>query len=695
MNKEIIKDYRKGLISSVINRKEVVSNRGNLIQAPPYAQGTFDARGVPSQAKVKYMYQKVFSNSATYLIIEGGTRGGKDVFGLNLWVKKLMTSKERMHLALGVSLEHVIKTVYDSSGFGLKSLIPHGEFVRDSEAGAGNRGVFKFLNAYGEEREVHFYGNFKKDDHSKFQGYTFGSVYINEGILQHINGINEARQRIATSKDSLIIITQNPVGTSHKLYSEFEKGFLMKEEEIKFIDSIQKDASVKRAWKLYQLEQQKEIKETLMIYEKERLRNLNKSTLEELSSMELQKVERDKFHIEVDLKYGSEVVDDDGNWTTIHGLYSKPIEDFVEIPEELKFNGNKLQNASMHKIMNYDRGYKNPNGVVNGYDYVYMHFTMWDNIGMTRMQINDAIKSYDKTSSVYKQRILGERISSDGVLFPEFSDDNILTNEIEFYEQNPNSLRVIAIDPGAAHATAIVDAEVDLVNGTVYVLGEAKVDLSELDFKNRNFLKVEEELIKVIRKRKKRKMPDMLIIDPSNPFLISHFMNRGFNVVRANNKTQSAKSKDLTLGDKTVKRGTKGVDLIKAGLMRLKFMFHYSCIETINEMRSVSVKYNETTGEDDIIKINDDMFDAVKYIVNTSGINPESWNNEEVLEEYEKQLLQDEEGQGKKRNVDRRQHIQERLQKLREERGKRDNTIGEENSRTIRNLKKTQDEWWK
>ena len=73
------------------------------------------------------------------------------------------------------------------------------------------------------KKEVHFYGNTKKDDHAKFQGFTFGTVYINEGILQHMNGINEARQRIATSKDSLIIITQNPVGTSHKLYSEFEK----------------------------------------------------------------------------------------------------------------------------------------------------------------------------------------------------------------------------------------------------------------------------------------------------------------------------------------------------------------------------------------------------------------------------------------------------------------------------------------
>lgn len=701
-NLDIISDYQLDLVSTILSRKEVISSKGTILKAPPYAPGTFDHLGKPQQEKALYMYQKVFSGSATYLVIEGGTRGGKDVFGINLWAKKLMVSRERMHLALGTSLEHVLNTVYDSNGFGLKYLIPHGEFVRDSEAGAGNRGVFKFLNVYGEEREVHFYGNTKKDDHAKFQGFTFGTVYINEGILQHMNGINEARQRIATSKDSLIIITQNPVGTSHKLYSEFEKGYMMTEEEIRFIEKIQKDKEIRFKWRKYQLEQEKLIKETLIIYKQELLKKLKKTQLKELSEMELQKYERDLYEIQEEMKHGSETIDSNGVKTTVNGIYSKPIEDFIDLPDELNDENSKLKRASMYKIMQYDRGYvekdkdgniiKNPNNVVNGFNYIYMHFTMWDNIGMTKARINEETKGYDSNSAVYKQRILGERVSSDGLLLPEFSDDNILTEEIDFYEQNPNSLRMIAIDPGAAHATAIVDAEVDLVSGTVYVLGEAKVDLSEIDFKNRSFLKIEEELIKVIRGRKKRKMPDLLIIDPSNPFLISHFANRGFNVVAADNSTQSAKTKELKFGDKTVKKGTKGIDLIKAGLMRLKFMFHYSCIETITEVRGMSVKYNETTGADDIIKINDDMFDAFKYIANTSGVDPVSWDDEEVLLNYEEeqQFLQDEERQDEKGNLGRRQLIQERIKQRRREkdgqRQRRDETIREFSNRSSR--------WW-
>ena len=83
----------------------------------------------------------------------------------------------------------------------------------------------------------------------------------------------------------------------------------------------------------------------------------------------------------------------------------------------------------------------------------------------------------------------------------------------------------------------------------------------------------------------------------------------------------------------------------------------------------MSVKYNETTGADDIIKINDDMFDAFKYIANTSGVDPVSWDDEEVLLNYEteQQFLQDEEREDEKGNLGRRQLIQERIKERRRE----------------------------
>ena len=73
--------------------------------------------------------------------------------------------------------------------------------------------------------------------------------------------------------------------------------------------------------------------------------------------MELQKYERDLYEIQEEMKNGSETIDSKGVKTTVNGLYSKPIEDFVDLPDELNDENSKLKRASMYKIMQYDRGY--------------------------------------------------------------------------------------------------------------------------------------------------------------------------------------------------------------------------------------------------------------------------------------------------------------------------------------------------
>lgn len=658
-SKRDILEYIDEITTKQLTREGIIDSKGNQIMPPPYAVGTFDKRGIPLQNKVKYMYRKILSGHSTVNVLEGGVRGGKDVFGLNVWAKVLMVSSDTLHLALGVSYEHAVKTIFDSNGFGLKYLIPHGEFLRTGEGG-GIRGEFRFRNIYGKERIVMFYGNKKKDDHTKYQGFTIGTGYVNEGINQHLNGIKELQQRTATSKDRIIIISQNPVGTSHDFYTDFEKGHMLEKQEINFIKEIQQDKLVIAKWNLYLKEEDRNARKMARTYTYKYLDKLHKGKPNSLKHDELSKVlnpsELEKLYNDISEMTTEiekrEIKDEDGK-VIDYGFRNAPIERFVEIPKYiLDDESNKIENSSMYKIMNYDEGLENPNNVINGYDYSYFHFTMYDNIGMNEMMINDFMKGYDRKSASFKQRFLGERVSSDGILFPEFSEDNILTNPIDFYEQNPNALRFISIDPAANHPAAIVDAEVDLNEGMIYVLGESKVEMKDMDYKNRNFLKIEEELWKVIRSRKKRKMPDVLIIDPSNPFLISHFQLRGFNVVPANNKTQSANTKDSAYGDKPLHKGLKGVDLIKAGLMRLKFLFHESCVETIKEMQNVAVVFNTRTGLDDIVKINDDMFDAFKYIANTSGINPEVWLQSEVLNEYEQELLYDEEKENEKRRME-------------------------------------------
>ena len=72
-----------------------------------------------------------------------------------------MVCPDKTHMAMGSSLEHVLKTVLMSNGFGIYFLIPHGKFVRESSAG-GIRGVFKFQDSYGLPKEVLFMVTIKK-----------------------------------------------------------------------------------------------------------------------------------------------------------------------------------------------------------------------------------------------------------------------------------------------------------------------------------------------------------------------------------------------------------------------------------------------------------------------------------------------------------------------------------------------------
>lgn len=659
-------DLLQKLIEDKLNKDYEKESITDFVEPSPYAIGTLDKYGMPLQPKMREMYNRVLSKSVSVVVLEGGTRGGKDVFGLHLWGKVLIYSVNEEHLALGVSLEHAINTIMNSNKFGLKHQIPNGRFERLSAEGAGNRGLFTFFNVFGQKRKVHFYGNSKHNDHVKFQGFTIGTTYVNEGINQHINGINEARQRMATSKDGgLMIITQNPVGTTHKLYTEFEAGYMLTNEEIDFIGEIRRNEEIKNAWILFDKKEKLKRKQTLKQFEDAKLKQMNKVKYDDLVDIEKQYIERDKYMLNVDLLYGLEEKQEDGSVVEEIGLYNKPLKDFVEFPQSLIDSKSKLLEASMYKVMTWKRAWKNPNGVENGYNYAYYHLTMKDNLGMNRMSINEEAAKYHKESALYKQRILGERVSSDGIAFPEFSDeDNVLNLPIEMYENNPNTLRVIAIDPGSNHPTGIVDAEVNLDTGEIYVLQSKKVELKDVDLKSRTFSSLDVALFEVIRARKKRKAPDLLIIDPSNPFLIGHYANMGFNTIPADNSRQTADVGDMKYGDKVERKSLKGYHLIKAGFVRKKFWIHEDATDLINEIKGLSIIFNEKTGIEDTVKVGDDVYDAFRYICNTSGIDSFTWERLEVIENYEgEQFLANEEKKNERRNLG-RQTPQERANEL-------------------------------
>jgi len=115
---------------------------------PPYHPDSFN------QEKVKQLIKYILSREGWVIEIEGGKRGGKDVFGIYAWAQYLMVTPDKEHLVLGRTLEHAIVTVLKSQGFGLYYCIPSGEFTRESISGGATRGVFKFKDAYDVEKIV-------------------------------------------------------------------------------------------------------------------------------------------------------------------------------------------------------------------------------------------------------------------------------------------------------------------------------------------------------------------------------------------------------------------------------------------------------------------------------------------------------------------------------------------------------------
>ena len=86
------------------------------------------------------------------------------------------------------------------------------------------------------------------------------------------------------------------------------------------------------------------------------------------------------------------------------------------------------------------------------YGYNYEHFSIFDNLSVTDAQLKKRLNTYDKKSIWYLRDIEGQRIASEGILFPDIANDNerYYTNEIP-----ANGIITVGVDfggNGSAHA---------------------------------------------------------------------------------------------------------------------------------------------------------------------------------------------------------------------------------------------------
>lgn len=638
LDKELQKIYKdtvdkdhQSIVDRLLSLKEGEELNETVRPRPPYSDGSVDEMMFPLQPKAKELLERMIKGHGYIYFLEGGARGGKDVFAILAWTIYLMTTPHKTHLALGKSLEHALLTILHSGGFGLYYTIPNGVFVRNSDSGA-QRGIYKFKDMYGVEKEILFYGNDKKNDGEKYQGFTIGSTYVNEALTQHIDGINQARQRMVSSHNHVLIMTANPKGQAHPFYTEFEKDKLMSEEDLQLMEYIRDR---------YKYDFEKVEKEILVEADRD-MKDFTKRFCEMKSVPSpkyLKQEDSQSLYLglrDISFHYDKKIAD-----IPIQDFYPKLNKDHV------------LHGRSMRKVVHFDRGGKNPNNVLNAYDYNYYHFTVDDNLGLTEMQRNEYKKEFKKGSALYLQKTLGIRKTAEKAVYKEFSYKNVMEDvDISAFDK-AETMRVLGIDVGFNHETGLLDCEVDFRTGTVFVLQERLIDYKNQDATIED---IEREFWTLVRSRKNRRY-EMVIIDPSHVATINHFMMKGIQVTPANNSSLQVRNKEKTTANLNQQKDIMGVDLLKYGFDIKKILIHPSCTNLIDQIESNEFDYNEDTGKFKIKKINDDVLDVLRYIVNTVIGGTHYWINEGGEEDGEEvnalqSILGNEGTERKKWNLD-------------------------------------------
>jgi len=663
----------KEIIESVFNTKDGIETNTQNRPLPPYAKGTLDKPfmqgGMPKLKKPRKLVNAILSGNYRFIEIEGGKRGSKDIYGLFGWAKYLMTCPEKLHLALGSSLEHVLRTVLMSNGFGLYFLIPHGVFVRETINGA-QRGVYKFLDNYGLEKQILFYGNEKENDKNKFQGFTLGSVYVNEALNQHVNGISEADDRIASTRQPLIITTANPKGESSRFYLEIEKPRLTTIENIQEMEYIRDnykekfESLNKKLLKDRDNEKMKIIKDYLNKFSVSRISELpnryqiilNETLLN--INYEFDKIIRN-YSVE---DFAADYIFKEKEEQKDYKNYKKTIENLKleakanpEIDYETEYNRIKgefykkyknkyLLQKSMKSVVNFERGGDNPNHVYNSYNFYYAHFNVDDNLYMTEMQRNNYKNSRAEGTAGHDQDIIGLRRSAEGAIYDTFSNKNIFSGDIKDFDWT-GKLRAIVIDPGFNHPTGMTDWAVDLNIGKIWCLQERLIDFKTEYIGEKSLGTIYQEFLKLVRGAKNRATPEFVIIDPSKPELIEFIGNYGFSVYKANNQNWTTKRKDKEISEEITGRELRGIPLVQTAFAKLKIMIHESCRILINQIGSYSFVKNEKDPKDKLPKLNDDLVVTVKYAVNTLGIRSSMWENENEENDNDQSGIQRDEGE--------------------------------------------------
>lgn len=229
-----------------------------------------------------------------------------------------------------------------------------------------------------------------------------------------------------------------------------------------------------------------------------------------------------------------------------------------------------------------------------GYGLNYGHFTLFDNFSFDDEKIRGILITYKKNTVWYLRDILGKRTNAEGVIYNMYDEDensyDDASRPVALYNA---SRRYITIDYGTQNPMAFLDVYDDgetlWVDNEYYYVGRAetatKTDSQYAD-----------DLQDFIGEREIR----TTIIDPSAASFKAELRQRGIRSMDADN----------TVLD--------GIRMTSTMILKRRIRVHKRCTNFRKEIKSyIWDEKQSKNGEDQPVKENDHLMDAIRYLVKT------------------------------------------------------------------------------
>lgn len=249
----------------------------------------------------------------------------------------------------------------------------------------------------------------------------------------------------------------------------------------------------------------------------------------------------------------------------------------------------------------YDAMTKEERRTLGGYHW--WHFTPRDNPAMTEAQYESLCLQYPRGSYLYRRYILGERAIAEGLVYQRDVSDLFEDFDPLGTVEGPNGTRVplievryCAIDFGQDHPTVMVLGGHARGNPRDWRLVAEYYDKGS----DRTTYDYYHDYLGLCARLGADPRRVCIAIDPAAKVLRTEFLNRGLDVIRAENDV------------------LPGIAYVRTLLYARTLRFHSSMVHTREEFGTYA--WDEAAserGEDRPIKRNDDCMDAVRYFAYT------------------------------------------------------------------------------